>query len=53
MTEPEAAGATTRARAEMHIAKGLPADPSPGSTGTKSGCNAHVAAALVQCVFRE
>jgi hypothetical protein len=26
VTDPEAAGATTRARAEMRIAKGLPAD---------------------------
>lgn len=31
VTDPEAAGVTTRARAEMHIAKGLPAHWSPGS----------------------
>ena len=31
VTGPEAAGATTRACAAMHIAKGFPADEGPGS----------------------
>ena len=53
VTDPEAAGATTRARKEMHIAKGFPAHWRLAASGTRSGCNAHVAAVFVHCAFRK